>query len=66
MNKLSKNVNSSCFSPDGTKFLTIGFNHFKIWNFSESGEVIRVQAKEKEDAYIMEGKNANLGSKFQN
>ena len=64
MNKLSKNVNSASFSPDGTKFVTVGFNHFKLWYFSENGEIIKVQAKDREDAFIMEGKNANLGQKF--
>ena len=57
MNKMSKDINSACFSPDGKKLVTVGNQHLKYWSFTDDGEVIKAQAKDKEEAYIMEGKN---------
>ena len=59
MNKLSKNTYSACFSNDGSKLATVGEKNIKIWQFSEQGDIIRKQAKEKPDAYIIEGKHCS-------
>lgn len=61
LNKVSKEVNSACFSNDGTKLVTVGQQHLKFWYFDMAGEIIQIRAKEKDSTYIMECKNSNLG-----
>ncbi|KAL4477105.1 hypothetical protein ABPG72_015418 [Tetrahymena utriculariae] len=65
LNKMSKVPISACFSEDGTKFITCGEKYIKLWQFHSNGDVIKTPVKEKENAYIIEGKSINLGSKMQ-
>ncbi|KAL4430471.1 hypothetical protein ABPG74_013321 [Tetrahymena malaccensis] len=65
LNKMSKVPLSACFSEDGTKFITCGEKYIKLWQFHTNGDVIKTPVKEKENAYIIEGRSINLGSKMQ-
>lgn len=66
MNKLSKKINSATFNLTGTLLVTAGVQHLKFWPFDSEGKIILSKPKESENVYIIEGKSAILGAKFQN
>ena len=66
MNKLSKKIHAAVFNPSGTLLITAGVQHLKFWPFDSEGKIILTKPKETENVFIIEGKTAILGPKFQN